>query len=603
MKDVTKPVQPTIPNATGECSATATAPTTTDNCAGTITGTTSDALTYTSQGEYTINWTFNDGNGNTETATQKVVVKDVTKPTAVCKPVTITLVNGAASITAASVNDNSSDNCDNNVQLSVSKTSFDCTNIGANTVTLTVTDASGNSSSCDATVTVIGSIPTVSISQGVQSEFTQGGAVILSSTSNETVTYLWSNTATTANINVYASGTYSLTVKNSYGCTETASSTVDYSKANLLSSYTIITTNGTALKSKSEVQKGGVGTFNGKIDVNGNAKITGSETFAKGQSINVTGGSTVDNKIETQLTLTLPYFESNPNCNFECKSKNHNHCDSKCKDKGHNHCKADCKEKSHGHCNNKNCKGHNDVSVGSNASVTLDAEIFGEIAVGKGSTVTFTSGNINIKELKTSENVTIKFTEQCVKIMVCGEVNLKDGNSFNPTGKSVVVYVQDDFEIGSGSTINTSIYSKDEIEVQGTSKNVTNMTGMFIAKSVTSNNTNWNWNTANPSCTNLNKNSMTETDEKGLIDPTQTSFKIYPNPNKGNFGIDIITSQTGLIEINVIDLLGRTVFNKTQDLNGPVFIPVNLPAEANGQYIIRASVNNQIFTKHIMINK
>ena len=32
--DVTKPVQPTIADATGECSATATAPTTTDNCSG-----------------------------------------------------------------------------------------------------------------------------------------------------------------------------------------------------------------------------------------------------------------------------------------------------------------------------------------------------------------------------------------------------------------------------------------------------------------------------------------------------------------------------------------------------------------------------------------
>uniref|UniRef100_UPI0037519831 Ig-like domain-containing protein n=1 Tax=Flavobacterium sp. TaxID=239 RepID=UPI0037519831 len=44
--DITKPVKPTIADATGECSATATAPTTTDVCVGTITGTTSDDLTY-----------------------------------------------------------------------------------------------------------------------------------------------------------------------------------------------------------------------------------------------------------------------------------------------------------------------------------------------------------------------------------------------------------------------------------------------------------------------------------------------------------------------------------------------------------------------------
>ncbi|WP_298900106.1 hypothetical protein, partial [uncultured Psychroserpens sp.] len=41
--DVTDPTIPTLADVTGECSATATAPTTTDNCSGTLTGTTSDA--------------------------------------------------------------------------------------------------------------------------------------------------------------------------------------------------------------------------------------------------------------------------------------------------------------------------------------------------------------------------------------------------------------------------------------------------------------------------------------------------------------------------------------------------------------------------------
>ena len=48
--DVTAPVVPVLADVTGECSATATAPTTTDNCSGTITGTTADALNYTHPG-------------------------------------------------------------------------------------------------------------------------------------------------------------------------------------------------------------------------------------------------------------------------------------------------------------------------------------------------------------------------------------------------------------------------------------------------------------------------------------------------------------------------------------------------------------------------
>jgi formylmethanofuran dehydrogenase subunit C len=66
---------------TGECSATITSPpTATDNCAGTITGTTTDPLTYSTQGTYSVTWTYDDGHGNTTTQTQNVVIDDVTAP-------------------------------------------------------------------------------------------------------------------------------------------------------------------------------------------------------------------------------------------------------------------------------------------------------------------------------------------------------------------------------------------------------------------------------------------------------------------------------------------------------------------------------------------
>ncbi|HLP65843.1 T9SS type A sorting domain-containing protein, partial [Flavobacterium sp.] len=50
------------------------APTATDNCAGTITATTNDPLTYNTQGTYTVTWSYNDGNGNTSTQQQTVIV-------------------------------------------------------------------------------------------------------------------------------------------------------------------------------------------------------------------------------------------------------------------------------------------------------------------------------------------------------------------------------------------------------------------------------------------------------------------------------------------------------------------------------------------------
>ncbi len=76
-------------------------------------------------------------------------------PTALCKNITITLDNtGFATITAQDLDDGSSDDC-STLQLGISQSTFDCSNVGSNPVTLTATDDDGNSSTCSAMVTVI----------------------------------------------------------------------------------------------------------------------------------------------------------------------------------------------------------------------------------------------------------------------------------------------------------------------------------------------------------------------------------------------------------------------------------------------------------------
>jgi hypothetical protein len=83
-----------------------------------------------------------------------VTVTDNTAPTAICQNITVTLVNGVATITAAEINNGSTDNC-GIASVSVSPSTFTVSNVGPNTVTLTVVDASGNTSTCTATVTVV----------------------------------------------------------------------------------------------------------------------------------------------------------------------------------------------------------------------------------------------------------------------------------------------------------------------------------------------------------------------------------------------------------------------------------------------------------------
>lgn len=84
--DTTDPVIPVLADLSGTCSVTPAAPATTDNCVGTIIGTTTSTFPISEIGTTVITWTFTDGNGNTITADQNVIVMDNTAPAATALP-------------------------------------------------------------------------------------------------------------------------------------------------------------------------------------------------------------------------------------------------------------------------------------------------------------------------------------------------------------------------------------------------------------------------------------------------------------------------------------------------------------------------------------
>ncbi len=108
-----------------------------------------------SSNPHTVTLIATDNNGNQASCTAGVKVKDVTAPTVLCKDVTLQLdANGSASLPTSDVHDSSSDNCSSTLSFELDKGSYNCADIGPNTVTLFANDLSGNSGSCTANVLI-----------------------------------------------------------------------------------------------------------------------------------------------------------------------------------------------------------------------------------------------------------------------------------------------------------------------------------------------------------------------------------------------------------------------------------------------------------------
>jgi hypothetical protein len=114
-----------------------------------------NAFNCSNLGSNSVTLTVNDGHGNTKTCTATVSVVDAVKPSVTCKNFAVNLsASGNAGIITSNVFQGGSDNCGAVNQQSVSPSTFNCSNLGLNTVTLTVNDGHGNTNTCNSTVTV-----------------------------------------------------------------------------------------------------------------------------------------------------------------------------------------------------------------------------------------------------------------------------------------------------------------------------------------------------------------------------------------------------------------------------------------------------------------
>jgi gliding motility-associated-like protein len=138
-----------------------------DNCSIATITLNPTSFTAADLGDNTVTLTVTDTSGNSNTANATVTIVDNSAPTAIAQNITVQLdANGNATITANQIDNGSSDNA-GIASITVSPNTFTCDDLGANTVTLTVTDTSGNVSTATATVTVQDTTLPTAITQNV----------------------------------------------------------------------------------------------------------------------------------------------------------------------------------------------------------------------------------------------------------------------------------------------------------------------------------------------------------------------------------------------------------------------------------------------------
>ena len=186
----------------------------------------------TEVGTNTVTLTATDNNGNTSSATATVTVEDNVAPLVITRNITVQLnASGIATITAADINNGSSDACGIK-SLTIDRSSFDCSAVSTpQTVTLTATDNNDQASSATATVTVEDNIAPVVITRNITVQLNENGTATITTAdidneSSDACGFTLSLDKSSFTCESMGANTITLTVTDSNGNSSTATAIV-----------------------------------------------------------------------------------------------------------------------------------------------------------------------------------------------------------------------------------------------------------------------------------------------------------------------------------------------------------------------------------------
>jgi len=274
------------------------------------------------------------------------------------------------------------------------------------------------------------------------------------------------------------------------------------------------------------VFSGGVGVTNtpGKIRMEDGALITAPGTFARAVTITLAGGSAASVQILAPATVALPVFEQNVT------------------------------------------PGGPNVTLPAGSNVTLSGTLYGDINIGRNSTVTFTQPVIDMQYFISRENVTVKFTAPCTKIRLKRQFYVGRDNHINPDSSELIIYVREDAKIWDRSVVIADIYTLKQLEVEeGTPVAPTTMIGFFLASNIIGEeHSHWYM---NPACQcrfvpapKLTQNGNGEEEAVQYIQSNgKVSLKAYPNPFKEKLSIEFSLPEDSRARLELFNVSGQKI--------------------------------------------
>lgn len=477
-------------------------------------------------------------------------------------------------------------------------------NLDAVTCMLTSSEScvTGNPATSESLTLTVNPLPVASITASDANDFCNGVTLTAHSSTSEYL-YEWSTGETDPSIFLSIDqdvpGDYSVIVTDLNGCLSASPAVYTYAPEDLGSSYTIIGLTKCLVGPRNHVINGSVGlkAEAGVARFKVRSTVNGEGSFVKADNIFAHPKALIDSPIYDPANPSLPDMEYNTTTgtftNLKVPSGTTATIDEE----------------------------YLNLDIKQNCTVIINGSIYGNVRIGRGCSVTFTSPdiyliNLSIKNTSASSPSEILFSGD-THLKVRLNVIIDSYCTINAASYNVVFYIGEDtesvnglFQIrDEGNVFNASIYvPHGEIRTVPTAGLTDHsfITGRFIADDFHSEGAfiTWNWR----DCESTLAPTMPASGP-GLAngDPARLTadnrFSVYPVPNEGRFTVSINDPLEQSFTIKVYNTIGLLVYEARDVIgSGSTERTVDLGSVTPGIYLVVFQSREEHVVRKIVIN-